>query len=845
MVFDELATLEINPNPLLSPVSRTFETVDPLASKIGHSNGNLSGITGVNKAGVNDVDMSISLSLMLAAVNPEITQVYSVSAEILAIQIETGQVTHGQQQPYQASPDDVLRRQSDSTWIERQGQIIGALVEDTVLYSLDRFTGQPLDLAWASTPESFRISSNTDADYQIGYTPETVSRKSKPTDMARVGIWEFEWPLNHTLYLHLPTPMEVGQTYTLEFPNSDYSSLTFQYQPEQQPSEAVHISQVGFRPDDPLKLGYLSTWMGDGGGVDYPEGLTFWLIDQATGQRAFTGTATHHRPLQQTEDPRGQDYTLTEVQVLDFSTFNQSGQYRLCVETVGCSFAFEIQEDVWQSAFYVSARGLYHQRSGIAIGPPYTAYERPRAFHPDDGVVVYQSNATLLETDMGLGTKDAFSALVEGKTDEILTNAWGGYFDAGDWDRRIQHLEVSRILLELVELYPDYFSILNLNIPESNNALPDLIDEALWSLDFFRRLQTPEGGIRGGIESANHPRFGEASWQESLTVMAYAPDMWSSYVYAGVAARAADQLVTLDSDLSIRYRNSALQAMGFAEEAYARALDQGTTLHHEVVDARNLAALELFRLTGDEGWHAIFLNTTVFEDETARAYVYGQHNQRDAAFLYARLSDLRLNVQVQQNALRALRRDADSLAALARDTGFGWSKPDPWAPIGAGNSLGAPKSIAMIRAHALTDEPSYLMDAIRTTQYSLGANPENRVYTTGLGHRSPENPLILDQRILGTTPPPGITVYGPLDLINTPDYWTVQLLQNVTYPAPQVWPTTEAYFDVFLFPAVTEFTVMQTIAQASYTWGYLAARDSSQEKDWVKSAISTFSSSLP
>ena len=94
--------------------------------------------------------------------------------------------------------------------------------------------------------------------------------------------------------------------------------------------------------------------------------------------------------------------------------------------------------------------------------------------------------------------------------------------DAGDWDRRINHLFTPRLYLELVELNPEYFKNLCLNIPESGNDLPDIVDEALFGLDIYRRMQMPDGGIRGGVESSEHTNEGSTSWQESLTVMAYA-----------------------------------------------------------------------------------------------------------------------------------------------------------------------------------------------------------------------------------------------------------------------------------------------------------------------------------
>jgi endoglucanase len=35
-----------------------------------------------------------------------------------------------------------------------------------------------------------------------------------------------------------------------------------------------------------------------------------------------------------------------------------------------------------------------------------------------------------------------------------VPNAWGGYFDAGDWNRRIQHLDATNLLFELAEMFP-------------------------------------------------------------------------------------------------------------------------------------------------------------------------------------------------------------------------------------------------------------------------------------------------------------------------------------------------------------------------------------------------------
>lgn len=386
-----------------------------------------------------------------------------------------------------------------------------------------------------------------------------------------------------------------------------------------------------------------------------------------------------------------------------------------------------------------------------------------------DGNKVYQSTATLLDVDMGLGEQDTFETLLIGKTDTEVPDAWGGYFDAADWDRRIQHLAVPRSLLELHNLFPEYLRTVNLNLPESTNTLPDILDEALWSIDFFRRLQTSDGGIRGGVESAAHPKKGETSWQESQLVMAYTPDVWSSYMYAGVAARAALALSAYDAVLADTYQSSALAAMAYAERNYEpERYTEGKKLHH-VADQRNLAALELYRLTKDPAWHELFLSTTVFQSDTVNAYTHSKHDQREVAFLYARLNEATVTVDsvtadsaastfttvptvdssVQSNARNAFLRRADNLARLTRTTAFGWSRQQPTAPMGWRNGLGAPTATDFLRAHALTDQADYLNAWLSGTQFAAGANPDNMVFTTGLGTglgaRSPQNPLISSQ----------------------------------------------------------------------------------------------------
>jgi len=438
-------------------------------------------------------------------------------------------------------------------------------------------------------------------------------------------------------------------------------------------------------------------------------------------------------------------------------------------------------------------------------------------------VKVYASKCPLINTGNGLNRNDTnFGNLVTGMTDEIVPNAWGGYFDAGDWDRRIQHLEATRLLLELAELFPDYMKGMKLNIPESGNGLPDIVNEAMWNIDCYRRMQTADGGIRGGIESAEHPRYGEGSWQESLPVMAYAPDAWSSYLYAATAAQASGVLKPIKPELAETYLQSALKAMDYAEKDWQKRQEAKEKVSFEVRDARNLAAAQLFRQTGDKKWNDIFVATTVFKNKIQPA-VWNNHNQRDAAFTYVRTNNADINTTIQENARASMLKEADVAVNMSKNTGFGWTKKDPWEPMAYSNAS-LPQALTILRAHALTGKSDYLEAAIRCSQLSAGANPQNMCFTTGVGYAWPRNILWIDSRVMGVPPPPGLTVFGAEDPARRKDDWSAKIMEPVLYPELQKWPAMESYFDIFWSPMSCEFVVNQTMGPNTYAWGYLAAR---------------------
>ena len=261
-----------------------------------------------------------------------------------------------------------------------------------------------------------------------------------------------------------------------------------------------------------------------------------------------------------------------------------------------------------------------------------------------------------------------FDMLAQRRTERLLPDAWGGHMDAGDWDRNSAHPAAMWLLVDLYEMFPERIGQIQLALPpaETENAIPDILDEVLWNLDLYRRLQTPEGGVGGGIESTAHPRPGEASWQESLLISAYAPDPKASFIYAATAAKLARALATSDKHLSSVYATSARKAWDWAVANSALFLDKiGGNRRADVSDEfrnrRNLAAFELWRLTGEATFHDEFKATFVLAGSQGDV-----NTQIKAITSYARLPDGQGDAALREQARQWVIQAADTALEVRR-----------------------------------------------------------------------------------------------------------------------------------------------------------------------------------
>jgi len=769
--------------------------------------------------------------------SPQITHTFLVAPDIIALVIDAQRIppiTFGKYEPRAGDVKRPEKGRSDRPYpratLVRDGKPVGRLQGKDLEYlaTFERLEGDPLLEFLADEPAHYEVTSQDDRAYATARRPVAVHRKSLPTDWL---MPDNRFAVRHRIYLKLPQALAPGKSYTITVSklNVGNPAVTLVYDARQLRSEALHVNQIGFRPDDPGKRAFLSTWLGSGGGLEYPAGLRFSVIDEATGKDVFSGPVELALAADGQELLAGKEIgnsSKTPVYRMDFAGLSTPGRYRLHVPGIGCSYPFEIGPAVWEKALLVQMRGLYHNRSGIALGPPYTKFRKPRDFHPADGFQVTRSNYDVLTKG-----DQAFAEIAKGDTGEAVPDAWGGYHDAGDWNpRRVSHMTVTMAQLELVEMFPAYVQALKLNIPPEPK-IPDIITEALFEIDCFRRLQRPDGGIPFGIETNGDPLTGEISWLSYQHAYVLAPNMRDSWHYAAVAGRAAKVLKPLAPDRAAEYLQSAQRAFAWAEADYARRKADGSLKKLKelwrAIDNRNLAALVLFDATGDAQWHKIFLEDTQLTKADPETCWYGKWIQCDAAFLYARLDDAKADPLLKHHAIIAVEKQARRSLEFAARNVFELTHIDKYRPLFCG-FFSTSGGTELARAHFLTGRPEYLQGAVRSCLFQSGCNPNNVVYTTGLGVNPIQHPLHVDSRNTGQPPPEGLTAFGNIDYWNWKGGfwdWPVAFLNKPEYcwPNAYAWPLTEAYFDVFWFVSANEF-VIDTWTPNVFVWGYLAAR---------------------
>src|SRR5579864_1790467 len=457
-----------------------------------------------------------------------------------------------------------------------------------------------LDAARAVDPASYTIRSTNDTRYATPTHPSAAFRKSKVNGTNKV--WpEADYTVEHTIFLRLATRLENGKTYSLTIApetNSDTTSSPFAFDSYQSVSEAIHVNLIGYHPaHTAMKSADLYMWLGDGGPRDYAGfvGRKASLYNVETKQPTEVGTVSFWKP--RGADVGRWDLTGSSVWNCDFSSFNQSGRFRLVVDGVGCSPDFDLSPNVYYEPFKTSVRGFFYMRMGI--GTQYNPPPRQPRFIPDvdpPGFKVYRTTFGPWHPDWRLMRGDAWDRKEEWVRyrepgNPTNPNAWGGHSDALDWDRHAGHVSIIWDMLLPYFLSKGTIGDDDLGIAESGNGIADIIDEARYEVDFWLRLRDGKAGYAFGLNnpSDDHKTMHQAGARPYMA--------WAN---AANCAMLADCLrLAGQKELTTRYRDAAIEAYSAANGQdldFSYGIGNGVTRGR---DHKMMAAAFLYNLTGE------------------------------------------------------------------------------------------------------------------------------------------------------------------------------------------------------------------------------------------------------
>jgi len=236
------------------------------------------------------------------------------------------------------------------------------------------------------------------------------------------------------------------------------------------------------------------------------------------------------------------------VRTADFSGLSTPGVYRImCGADV--SGAFEIGENIYSGLVRASAKYYYFNRASTSLPELFAGeYHRPLA-HPDTATVIHQTAATP-NRPAGMHIPTA-----------------RGWYDAGDYNKYIVNSGITTFTLLLAfEENQSLFDTLTWNIPESTNALPDLLDEIRWNLEWMLTMQDPDdGGLYHKNTAANFEGF-VPPHQATSTRYVIQKSTAATLDFAAVMAHAARIYDPFDPVFAAKMREQAIKAWGWAME---------------------------------------------------------------------------------------------------------------------------------------------------------------------------------------------------------------------------------------------------------------------------------------
>jgi endoglucanase len=421
------------------------------------------------------------------------------------------------------------------------------------------------------------------------------------------------------------------------------------------------------------------------------------------------------------------------VQKLDFTEVVKNGHYYLKQNDLK-SATFTINSFPFEDIYQTALRSYYIQRCGVSLKDKSGLSHE--ACHLQDATIATTAGAA--------------------SHGEHL-QATGGWHDAGDFGKYIAPASATvNRLLSLYEDNPNLFTDGQLDIPESSNGVPDILDEVKFELEWMLTMQRQDGAVYRKLSGAQWPTVGSPDLDDQPRFV-YGVSSPETAKFASSLAIAARAYKAIDPDSAARYLKAAEKAWSWLATLQTQYIDiqpnddkgSGKYLLSQIdleptlktdADDRLAAAIELYLSTHKAEYESYIeenmldFNYTLYEwkDITALSFYHLMQQDSNPSF-----SNIRKRVRT------ALIKSADRLLASNKSNPYGLAST---RFIWGSNKMVAEEGITLVHAYTIKKDEAYLKAAVEQLDYLLGKNPLDISYVSGFGDNSVRFPNHLHAR---------------------------------------------------------------------------------------------------
>jgi endoglucanase len=503
------------------------------------------------------------------------------------------------------------------------------------------------------------------------------------------------------------------------------SSLSFsQGNDAEKDSIVVLLNQVGYLPNAE-KIAFIKATTDQ-----------FRVMESATGNIVYKGVCGK---------PQYWSFSGDTVHIADFSAVTKPGKYKLCSGD-NCSSEFTIREDVYNEVTKASLKAFYYNRASFAITKEFGGKWARAGGHPDTAVIVHESAAS---QQRPAGT---------------VISSPGGWYDAGDYNKYIVNSGITTYtLLLFYQMYPEYCNSLIINIPESNNGLPDVLNELLYNLNWMLTMQDPsDGGVYSKLTNKGFDGFEmpEKNTQPRYVVQKTTAAALDFAAVMAMASRVFSNIKNAHLNTFAKTcMDAAVKAMAWANTnpnvyyKQPKDISTGSYGDYTLTDEFFWAKTEMALATGNHK------SLTISDINNNKKRVPGWANVEALGMISLSLTyDPKLK-DLREAAIKQTVALTDSLMEKYQSSAFRVSL-DVFA-WGSNGELVNQTLIKLI-TFRLTGNKKYLTAIQNEVDYILGRNATGYSFITGFGTRSPmhihHRPSAADEV---SDPVPGFLVGGP------------------------------------------------------------------------------------